>query len=271
MEKSYPNIYRKTFITGRIDGITKKAFDFMYEAGCRVNQPIEDIFADIPDHTYMPNALRFLVSENYFEGMDGVFFNDVDLLLFAPQIFDWHILQMQKLETCYAAHHSAWRRPYRPEICGKNGWRGKFERIVGGFLYVTPEWFEKTRSARAKILKNINNSTLSGAARLYGYYRESDEVMLCDIMRASGLPVPKSKAFPPELRGIHLGDFKESMNHRWHDNDKMAVKLTMDNCLAYRRLSKDETWKGLLKIVCEDQKIKNIFANLESHLKTRGF
>jgi hypothetical protein len=241
----------------------------MYSNGPNFNYPIENAFPNVPDRTFMPSVLRFLVSENYFDGMDAVLFNDVDLLLFAPQLIDWHMLHMNSLGTCYAAHHGAWRRPHRPEICGKHGWRDKYERINGAFFFVTPEWFEKTSFVREKVLERINTATLSGSPRLYGCYRESDEVMLCDILKESKLPIPKNKAFPPALRGIHLGDFKDSMTHRWLNQDKMAVKLTTDNCLEYRKMQKDPIWQGLLKIVCEDPKINIIFENLEKHLKTR--
>ena len=213
---------------------------------------------DVPDLPSAFNLYRFLRPPKV--DFDYMLITDVDLLLFNTQnVWDWHFDKMVDMGSCYYAHHGPYKYPQR----FPGGWKGDRERLAGGFVMITPEWLERTREARDRYLTLLLN-------RQVGLYREEDEVILCRICKESGLPISYNKSFPSMLRGIHLGDFKKSMSHRWTNKGKMASKMTDENCRAYMKMELvDEKWQEIKAEACKDAILQGIFDNLGTYLKGR--
>jgi len=242
LRREYPEYTVRTFIKGKIDLVTEKCFKIMERAGVEFERPIS-IFERLPTKRESTiNCLRFLIPHKHFRGFEQVLFTDVDLLLFRtkPTLIRWHIKRMQKMKTCYAAHHGPLKRPYRAEI-SLLGWTERFERIGGGFVMVTPRWWKITEKARHYYRKKAVDGKIGG-------YRESDEVMLGRIIKDSGLPMPPL-GFNIKLRGVHLGDFKSTMKKRYHSKSTMKNKISRSNIKNFIELEEDKTWCKLLAVL----------------------
>lgn len=247
------------YVRGETDSITNRCMSVLTEYGILGNERLfVQTLENYPNHVSTTNCLRFLVTPD--DGWHEMIITDIDLLLFADP-FPWHRGLSETSGQPFAGHHGPLHKPHRPEIC--SAWQGSFERVAGGFFYVTPEWYEKTKEQRRYQEADLRDGR-------NGAYRESDEVMLARIIKGSGMRVPTSKHFPLELRGIHLGDFKESMRHRWTSMAKMYGKLTDDNCRAFVALEKQEAWKEMLDILREDSILTQILANIRTHINERG-
>jgi len=223
-------------------------------------------YEDYPSLISTTNALRFIINGceiiDDFDNMkeySHCLITDIDLLIFKDP-FDWHIDQISATQP-FAGHHGPWKKTHRPEICGS--WSGNFERVAGGFFCATPEWYKRTKQSR-------ENHSILLRCGAEGKYREADEVILASIIRESGMDIPQSKVFPTELRGLHLGDFKETMNHRWNNQAKMMRILTDGNCRSYQELSRTEQWKNTIKIL-NDEKLNTILSNVDLYLSRRRF
>ena len=127
---------------------------------------------------------------------------------------------------------------------------------------MTPAWYVNTAKQREYQAKDLMSGHL-------GKWRESDEVMLSRIIKGSGMKVP-GKGFPIELRGVHLGDFKPSMRHRFTDMGKMVTKLHNANAQDYLSIWRDRAFSDALDIVKEDPEIAEVFNNLDWHIEQRG-
>ena len=261
LRKEYPEYDVKTFIKGQISPQNQRALDILGEKYKYIKP--KTIFKDVPEIKSTINCLRFLVPEKYFQKYEYVIFVDVDLLLYRtkPTLFDWHLRRLKKIGSCYAGHHGPIRKKYRPEI-SKAGWVGKFERVSGGFFMVNQKWFKKTKKARAHFMKKALQAKLGG-------YREADEVMLCNILKKSGLKVPPW-GFKRILRGIHLGDFKPAMKKRYHSDKKLTKKIDPKCCKRFVEYNKDETWVKLIDTVCEEKHIKQVIVKAKKILKQRS-
>lgn len=241
VRKEYPEYYLKTFITGKLNPLVEQCLNYLRDSGVNFDEPIS-VFNNIQMIESTANSLRFLVSENYFEGMDYVIFTDADLLLFrnSPTLLEWHLKRLKKMKSCYAGHHGPYRKKYRPEI-SKEGWVNNFERVSAGFLMVTPKWFKKTLKARKAFIRVALSGKLGG-------FREFDEVMLGRITKSSGLPMPP-KGFCMKQRGIHLGDFKKQMKRRFKSPSRIKKKTAPQIVRKYLDLNNDPIWKGLKQIL----------------------
>jgi hypothetical protein len=193
---------------------------------------------------------------------DAILLTDADLLLTENPI-PYMLAQIDE-RHCFSAHRGPKRKPFRPEISGPDGWRGDFERVAGGFVMVTPEWYERTRAARQKYMAQIEAGVFGDG------WRELDEVLLARIIKDSGLEMPQSKVFPSNLRGVHLGDMKASMTHRWQNLVKMSGILTSANCLRFREMEADPVWQELLRVLAPDTELMQVLANVRTHLAARG-
>lgn len=169
---------------------------------------------------------RFLFPPMEAMNYDACFIMDADFVMFrsAPAHEDWYMNRMRSLKTCYFTTHGPWTKPDR----FPGGWKGDKERIAGGMVMITPEWMEKTASARSALAEDLR------MGRIGGQYREEDEVILCGLCKKMGFPMPVEKLFPPELRCIHLGDFKPSMLHRWTNTAKMKKRVFPGYVPKYR-------------------------------------
>lgn len=259
--KYLPDWHVRTFIRGSVCGY---AHDFVPG-----EKPVEHVLVPCPGGSddsatkSASNLCRFLLRWEHFADLDPdyVLITDADLLLFQDPLA-WHLAQMKEL-GCYAAHHGPYKKPFRPEI-SSNGWRGDFERVAGGFVLVTKKWFEAVEERQHVYERRLFMGGLGQG------WREMDEVILARMLKESGLPVPTNKRFPAELRGIHLGDFKDSMTHRWTNTAKMIGKLTTDNGLQFRTLEADPVWQKILSELKANTNLMRILGNVRAHLNERG-
>lgn len=245
LNKEYPEYEVKTFIKGNLNAINKKIYSKF-----NLVKPIS-IFKEIPEKRSTINCLRFLVPERHFKNYKYVIFLDVDLLIFrtTPTLFQWHKQRMKDIGSCYAGHHGPWKKRHRPKIAPR-GWKGDYERVAGGLFMATHKWFKKTKSARNFYLDLARKRKLGG-------YREADEVMLCNILKKSNIPVPPM-GFTRKLRGVHLGDFKSTMRKRYNSKSKMTRKVSRANAKKFLEYQNDAKWLELCSIVEQNKYIANI-------------
>lgn len=247
----------ETVVTGEIDEATRKAFSVI--GGKDVLPRVLDRDMKLEGEA---NLMRFL----YFPQSPWAQYTmvtDADLLLFEDPL-QWHVERL--VDDTYAGHLGPKKRPWRPEIHGPDGWTGKFQRVAGGFFLATQYWFSKTCGARAEIRGLLD----IGALHKTGW-REMDEVMLARMIKSSGFKLPSTKGFPANLRGIHIGDFKRTMTHRWTSMEKMVQKLTNENCVRFREVEKTEEWKRMLKYLCGDEELVHEISNIRAHVALRGY
>jgi hypothetical protein len=240
------------YLKGKLNSKVKTALEsiddlYIIKEGC---------FGNYPDLKSTTNCLRFIV--NTGELFQYTIITDIDMLLFQDP-WNWNVNQITP-ENPFAGHHGPYHKPRRPEVCPS--WTGDFERVAGGMFCVTTEWYRRSETAQDKYDALLQSGE-------WGWFRESDEVMLARIIKESGMQVPQSKVLPTELRGVHLGDFKESMNHRWKDPIKMQRILTPRNCTAYRTLSVTSEWQSIVSIL-HDDKLNGILDNINTYLESRG-
>ena len=243
------------YVRGKLDDITKKALNTVKTDKDHI---IEEAFLDYPFNVSTTNSLRFItiVPKAY----DYTLIVDVDLLIMQDP-FPWHIEKIMNTGLPFAGHRGPYHKPHRPEIAPS--WTGDFGRVAGGFFCVTRAWW-------ALVLEQQALQSIELFRGRMGHFREADEVMLGRIIRGSGLPAPTDKHFPTELRGVHLGDFKETMRHRWTSQAKMQSKLTNNNCYAYIELTRTPAWNEMVEILEEDMVLKQILQNVYIHIHERG-
>jgi len=208
-------------------------------------------------------VLRFTEDplENY-DSQDTVLVVDADMLVFESP-WKWHFDQMEVTCLPFAGHHGARKKPHRPEICPS--WTGKFERFAGGMFCATRQWYFTTQSTRQ--IERIR------ASLPHNLYREYDEVMLARMIKHAGFDIPQSKEFPASLRGIHLGDFRPNMRHRWINDAKMMKLVTLKNCERFRNLTMSNFWENYLRAIketiSESQWLIDIFDNTGMYVAKR--
>jgi hypothetical protein len=257
----------RTFVRGRLPDDARKAYGALNEAYPGIELPIENYClpkSKTLQDPFSTNVTRWFLDESQFADLkpDWVLITDADLLLFNDPL-SWHLLQTIGDNRGIACHHGPWHKPRRPEIC--SGWSGMFERVAGGFVMVNNDWFRATLKARANYAAMMRTDTLP-----FPMFREADEVILGRILADSGIPIPTAKAFPAELRGVHLGDFKGSMTHRWQDMTKMGGILTNFNCLSFRTVEATETWQQMLNCLYKNTLVTETLENMRTHISKRG-
>lgn len=242
-------------VRGKLDATTKEALSFFPGYNVVIN---EDMYAGYPDNPSTTNTLRFLGGPL---GFDRVMIMDVDLMIFEDP-FPWH--EQNLIDQTYCGHRGPQSKPYRPEV-SQTGWTGEFERVAGGFFMVTPKWYEMTQPGRDAARQALREGTI-------GHYRESDEVTLARLIKGAGLSMPESKYFPLGLRGLHMGDFRENMRHRWSSPVKMQRKLSDSNAKKYRDLMlEDRIWVETAEVLRKaDPDMKQVMQNIQTHLSQRG-
>jgi hypothetical protein len=267
--KNLPEWTVRTFVRGAIDPVVHKCYDAIEATGWKnIERPIPDVLTPstgASSNPYSTNACRWFLGRDRFEDLapECVLMTDADLLLFVDP-FTWHAAQVEQSGNAYAGHRGPRKRPYRPEI-SEQGWRGDFERVAGGFVYMTPRWFTLTEG----VAKQYQDAVWGGALP-FPPFREMDEVMLARIVKESGQHMPPPDArFPTELRGVHLGDFRPNMTHRWTNMAKMHTKLRNINCNSFRRMEQDPAWRTMCSLLEADENIKTVLDNLRTHIARR--
>lgn len=176
-----------------------------------------------------PSCLRFLLTP---PTADEVLITDADVVFLTSDV--WPALREKMTADglrCYGAFQGAWTLPKDPKNA-PGGWHGDMQRLTGGHVLVTSEWYTRTEAQRKFYLAALS----SGA---WGTFREADEVMLCRICQDAVHVLPSVHRFPPTLRGLHVGDFRPSMVHRYTDKAKMKKLLPEDNAARVAKLLKD--------------------------------
>lgn len=248
-KRAYPDAEIVVGIQGHADDITKDAlrsFKVKYTTPSSYTKGdvviIQNLYEKYP-REYI-NSLRFLASPTV---ESDVYITDVDMILMSRGIVEWCREQARVMQTCYYSPHGCWKRPER----FSGGWRGDNERLTGGCVYLTQQWYEVTQKERTHYLNNVDN-----------LYREYDEVMLCRICKMCKLPIAQSKYCPGELVGIHLGDFK--FDHRWTNVAKMNRKLSDSAVKQYKcLLQMDKQFNFILNTVKNDTIINKIISRLD--------
>jgi len=130
---------------------------------------------------------------------------------------------------------------------GKESWYGDRERICGGHMGVTEEYYRRTKDSRAKYLT-------SGI----GSYREADEVLLATILKENGYPIPeKPYTFPDgtewnwEYRDLHLNDFASNKFLKWKPDIVKCRELVSDPEFWAMTVDLDSVWRNLIHNVQE--------------------
>jgi len=277
--KAWPQYRVDIAVMGKLDDMNITALSHLGNVQIRTNLEsdkyvrqdgvliTEHILEDIPLKDSTANTARFLFfkdtpGENCND-VDGLFITDIDFLFFdcGEDIIQWHIRKMEEFGSCYYAHHGPWKKPQR----FPGAWKGEYERLAGGAAYLSREWFSKCKESICKYGEQLRKGEI-------GTYREEDEVLFCRICKENGLPINQDKIYPARYRGLHLGDFRPDMQHRWTDMEKMRGKLLDENCMRYLQMCEnDPIWNAIYVRICKgDEKIKEIFHNLYEHLSRRG-
>lgn len=217
-----------------------------------------DVDVVIPKGPAATNCRRFLlrVSGEY----DQVMITDCDVVFLNDDLWEYMDDKMSTLGS-YAAWQGALNKPKRPKIA-PNGWSGDMRRLAGGFVLVTPQWYNQTEQLRRSYEALVR-------AGQWGNYRESDEVMLCRICKDSGLTLPNNTGFHRSMRGLHLGDFKDSMAHRWGNVGKMGQYLPWGNVEKTKTLLMDRQFQGILKVACKDRDVATMWERVKYHVTHR--
>lgn len=235
------------YVRGEICSDVKEAMELIQSKNYRI---YENYKTDYPYLSGTTNALRLTVipDKEYEELMItdiDFFFSSVPL-----DIFSWNKLQLELMHNdCYVAHHGAYERPKRPQIC--TSWRGNFERIACGFVLLFPNWFKRTKD------QVIAYDSLLKAGK-WGHFRESDEVMLFRIVRDVGLPIAPKVPFPRVLRYYHLGDLKDSMKHRYTDRNMMSRLLDQKIAKNYLDIIDQPCLNQIIEIVSRSLEMNKI-------------
>jgi hypothetical protein len=216
---------------------------------------IQNVYCEYPNNISTTNALRFIGGESILSEYDFSIITDADLLILVNP-WPYH-LHFATPAHPFSGYHGALSKPHRPEVCPS--WTGNFERVAGGYFCITPDWLVATSFARTK----YGLALMDGRA---GLYREEDEVILARILKESGFQVPPSKYYPPDLRGIHLGDFK--FDHRWQNINRMKTLISDLNINLFLKFAQTKEWKECLETLQSENIIK-IISRLITHIKAR--
>ncbi len=128
------------------------------------------------------------------QGYDRVYVCDVDLMHvpLQPDLWEYHELRMQATGLPFS------NSPRGKEPHGK-------DRLTGLHM-ATPEWYEKTKDARAHEIHRLFAGEI-------GNGRFDDELALMRVCRASGFPVPPKEPLVPRHFAVHLGTLRAYQTH----------------------------------------------------------
>ena len=211
-----------------------------------------------PQLPAMSACLRFIY--NYIHKVDEVLITDADVVFLHEGL--WRYIENKMMTLgCYGAFTGAKKKPRRPEIA-PNGWVGDMRRLTGAFVLVTPEWYEKTRTAR----EEWSDRLMRG---VWGTFRDADEVMLTRILAQSGLPLPDETPFAKVMRSLHVGDFRPNMEHRWGNPKRIQRWFPEESVKALETLVKDKEFQYVLGIARTNPAVDAAWTNVFNHLKER--
>ncbi len=277
-KRAYPDYGVKIFLRGKINKQVRGILNDMKKLRmCNTDfQILENQFLDYPNRTSICNTLRHLLPEEQFKGFDFVYITDIDFLIFKhePSLERYFHKRMSETGLPYASFRGPYTRPRRFKI-NKIGWRRSFTRIADGTLMLkNPQWFKKTKDARAiynRIVKKGTSDRFDNHKA--ASYREYNEVMLYRICLMSKLRTPKrrnkfanGKRYNRLYRDIHLGDFKFN---RGSSIKRMTSYMKKENVANFIELEKDEAWLKISKVCEQNKVIKNMLKKLRHSVAKR--
>ena len=267
MRKILPEALISIAVMGELDEATKQGLSHVpdvsihnsgevYYRSSRGVAVTQNVLSDIPVNPSTANTARYLYFPKHTSGPNDpaeFLITDIDILHFDAGIIKYLRDGAKKLSNgIYHAHHGPWKKFER--FPGKS-WKGDYERLAGGVIYLTEEWLHACDT-------QIHNARSDLEAGKVGMYREADEVLFCNICKKSGLPINQDKYFPQEYRGVHLGDFKESMRHRYTDSNKMYRLLSLSNAREFSRMAnEDEVFKKIMSCIPLDSPVNLALSN----------
>lgn len=209
------------------------------------------------------NMLRFLdcPTKAEIDNFEDMMITDVDLFIFrqSPTHYQHHNIMAASVGGKYFTYHGPWKRPKRFE----GGWTGDRERLAGGLVYVTPQWVEETENIRMKLKEQLEAGQLGG-------YREDDEVVLCRIVKECGMRLTQNKNLPNQYRGIHLGDFKDTMKTRYESNQALLKRIAGTSLHAWQNMYEGDTvFNDMRLVACKVPEIYVQVERLNAYIKRR--
>ena len=181
--KAYPEYDFKVLVRGRSNlPAVYKSYIF------------DNSYSSYPQNGPTTAALRFIEGEKELSGYDCCLITDVDILLMReePKLVTQHLSHMiQYKMDCYCNYQSH-------QLA--EGYR------CSGVHFIMKDWWERTREARKKWMFNAKNGSCSE--------KDTDEIMLGEIIRDSELPTPTEKQLLWNLHGIHLKRWWPKSNPR---------------------------------------------------------
>ena len=254
-KRAYPDVRVKVFLLGELNPEVEKSLQLIRESGIRGFSVYTGAFSDILPAAYhksVPNVMRFLVPHKYLRRYDYAYITDVDFLAFkhVPSHFRYNI---RLLDGPIAAHRSPKRKPRRPEVYGKDGWRGIYARLAAGTVLIkVEEWYKRTKKIRAYYTRLLKTGAKDPVDKQHvGEYREYDEVMLQRMCHHIGIGISEKRyhykvggKFNVLYRDVHLGDSKF---RRHASKKKMAKRIHKKNVKAFLSLEKDPVWQVIAR------------------------
>jgi len=255
LSQAFPDYHARIFLRGKLPPYVKEALNLVPGGKWAI---YEDSFPSYHVDTASTNALRFILRAKHFQGFNCVLFTDLDFIFVPtkPKLIDYHSKQMTK-SGCFGGYRGPKRHPARfPE-----GWTGDKQRVAGGTFLVNQEWFKKTAEEAKKYRKILK-------AGKFPKYREADEVMLCNMIKKSGMVPPEHKGYSRKYRPLHVGDFKFA---RGSSNRKMARLITKGTCRKFLRLYEDPTWVAITELISKhNPTIRKLLRGARRYTKRRA-
>lgn len=243
-QKAYPDFDVRVFAryTGHdeLRSMIDPVVGYGFYDSCVV--PVDMALAEFSHDASITRALRFTEFEKDLKEYAHVLWTDIDILLYPDgDIIRAHMDQMKKDGTVV---YENWLTVHENK------------RRLCGVHFVTRDWWERTRSARAEIREQLKN--LSSAAW------DHDEDMLRDIVEKSGLPLSPREQRLWRHHGLHIGDC------RYAKRNNTPLKLSD---YATKRLQEYLTDKAFLFVAkqsgdkCDDIARAMVLWNLSDKIK----
>lgn len=243
----HPEIQPLVFITFPCGDKLKEMINFLvYEnAWQQYLVDVSDIAKQYGKYQYSAAASRFVEYGDLLQNYEFVLCTDVDMLINESyDIVSRHLDKMKSDNTWYYENFLT--------VTGGKGYR------LAGVHFVTQYWWDATYSERnryrEKLIRDYKESPMTPT------YRTLDEEILYNVAKNSGLGIPPISKGEWRHHGIHLGDWKYSIEKGFKHNPSIEnltrIKLLysdeiMDAVSCISRKSKNYSY---LKVVVNDWK-----------------
>ncbi len=171
----------------------------------------------------------------------------------AEQKNDCHVTDIDILILPKKVSHTEYYKQYlhngasyvRGALYAKDrDWVAEHARIAGGHVYLTKEYYDKTRDLRSGYLNNEFEEK----------FREFDEVLLQNLLSSYGCIIPKKPYHFPcgtewdkDYRDLHLGDFRSQAYLKWMPNKMQVLELFNETEFILAAKNAAKPFKELIK------------------------